>query len=384
MDDEQIKAWLREYALPLWDRQGRDIENGGVFERLSFERSAIASVPRRLLVHARQLYVYSDAHRRGLYSTSLEVSQSCFNALVDHFWMADGEFGFVHSVDASGDISNPSRDAYDHAFALFGLGHFFRATGDDRAIELIHQTMSFVDGVLTAPNGSLYENLDHDLPRRQNPHMHMFEAMLALYEITGDAEYITRADALFDLFEKYFFDGDRGWLLEYFKEDWTPVSVEDQRLEPGHFMEWVWLIRLYEKHSGREIGAYADALYENGVTLGLDQDRYQLIDEFNGFGHITQKTRRCWPQTEFIKASFAQFLVTNNQKFLNHGWQALSSLFATYLKVGENGLPKDSYGGWRDQFDENGHCTVDYMPTSTFYHLYCAFSFVMDVLDNRA
>src|SRR2546430_13023820 len=44
------------------------------------------------------------------------------------------------------------------------------------------------------------------LPRRQNPHMHLLEALLALHVATGEKNWLRRAGALVDLFKRRFAD----------------------------------------------------------------------------------------------------------------------------------------------------------------------------------
>ena len=44
------------------------------------------------------------------------------------------------------------------------------------------------------------------LPRRQNPHMHLLEALLALHVATGEKNWLRRAGALVDLFKRRFVD----------------------------------------------------------------------------------------------------------------------------------------------------------------------------------
>lgn len=379
MTPEDIEAWLRTAALPFWDAKGRH-PSGGFYERLTYDGVAMPEVPRRVLVQGRQMYVYADAARRGFYPRGAEIARSCADAIMEQFWQADGALGCVHALDETGAVTDARRESYDHAFVLFGFGALLHVADEPKYRTFLTDVRDFVDGTLAADLGGVYENPDHTLPRRQNPHMHLFEAYLALYDATQNADYLTRASGLFDLFRTQFFDAEHGWLLEYFDADLSPVTGDTQRVEPGHMMEWVWLLRQFERASGIDVSDYADRLFENGMRLGLDTDAFVLIDELDGFKTVTKSTRRCWPQTEFVKAAFAQYSVYHDKGLLQIGNQAVDAIFKSYLAVGGDALPPASAGGWRDQFDESGTCVVDYMPTSTFYHLYCAFVFALDQL----
>ena len=62
-----------------------------------------------------------------------------------------------------------------------------------RVQALVDQTLLFSHECLTQPDGSLLESIPPELPRRQNPHMRAFEAMLALYEAIAHPQAIERA-----------------------------------------------------------------------------------------------------------------------------------------------------------------------------------------------
>ena len=60
------------------------------------------------------------------------------------------------------------------------MAWLLRASGAPRVEAALTQTLAFIDGCLTDPQGALYEDDLRTQPRRQNPQMHWFEAMLAL------------------------------------------------------------------------------------------------------------------------------------------------------------------------------------------------------------
>jgi len=246
MFDSDAIAWLRQCALPFWVDRGLSRTEGAFYERLTMDGVALTSVPRRLLVQARQLYVYSDAYRRGLYGAGLEVAARCFETMISRYWEAGGLPGFAHALDQDGTVADARRESYDHAFALFGLAAYYRANPDQRVLAAVDNVLGFLDTHLSADNLGYHENLERTLPRRQNPHMHLLEAFLALYHATGDDRHLDRADATLDLFRTHFFDRKTGFVLEYFDADWRPLSAREQRVEPGHMMEWAWLLRQYE------------------------------------------------------------------------------------------------------------------------------------------
>ena len=81
-------------------------------------------------------------------------------------------------------VADPRRDLYAHAFVLLAIASYVGATGNRRALSLADETLAFLDDHMASPDGGGFVE---QLPplggvRRQNPHMHLFEALLALWE----------------------------------------------------------------------------------------------------------------------------------------------------------------------------------------------------------
>ena len=57
----QLRRWVVGQALPLWREAGFDATRGSFVERLTFEGAPHPSAPRRAMVQARQIYVFSHA-----------------------------------------------------------------------------------------------------------------------------------------------------------------------------------------------------------------------------------------------------------------------------------------------------------------------------------
>ena len=152
-------------------------------------------------------------------------------------------------------------------------------------------------------------------------------------------------------------------MLEFFDNDWAPINGGGP-IEPGHMMEWVWLLREYEARAGVDVDSYADVLYKAAKRLGYSKQTGLLYDGVGIDGSVGSASFRIWPQLEMIKAAIAQAKAghENAKKDIT---QTIDVLFDTYLNV-------DIEGGWADQFDENAKMISTNMPTSTAYHMLCA------------
>jgi len=357
----RLKTMIIEHSLPLWSTEGWDHVSGGFVERLDKNGNADRATPRRVRVQARQIYCYAKAADLGWYPKGREIALSGLEYLLTRAKSPDGRPGFVHLLTSDGAVINPLRDSYDHAFVLLALATVYELTGDAQVRAEIDEALAFLDRELRSPSGGFLEGLPPTLPRRQNPHMHLFEAMIALFDATGDSGFRARAGDIYSLFMSNFYDARNHVLAEYYEEDWSrikPVCVE-----PGHQAEWVWLLKGFERISGCPTDQYRAALLASALRY-RDSATGCLIDEGDLTGVVTKSSRRCWPQTEIAKAWIAQ-AEGGKVGASDEARNALVRLLQHYLS-------HPVAGGWYDQFDANGNSLVDFIPASSFYHVICA------------
>ena len=280
---DALRRWATDTALPFWATAGFDRARGGFHEQLAADGTPSLTAPKRLRVQARQIYVYSHAAVLGWYD-GLDLAFDALAFMLARYRAPDGAPGFVHLIAPDGTVANPLRDTYDHAFVLLALAWLFHASGDAQVRALIDEVLAFIDAHLTAPDGSYFEGIPRSLPRRQNPHMHAFEAMLALHERAGHPDAMARAGRLLALFETRFIDAKTGTLREYFTDAWTPApGAEGDIVEPGHHAEWTWLLRQYERLNGLPHGTRASTLIDTAVRWS-DPPTGFLIDEADRHG----------------------------------------------------------------------------------------------------
>jgi mannose-6-phosphate isomerase len=190
--------------------------------------------------------------------------------------------------------------------------------------------------------------------------MHLFEALLALWECSHQERYLARAADLFDLFATRFFR-DPGVVGEYFTADLKPAEgVVGSIVEPGHHHEWVWLLRRFEEACGRSVQDHVDSLYGHADRYGFDAAG-MIVGELLIDGTPRPGARRIWPVTEAIKANLIE---ARRGRVQGEGRAA-----ALAVVLRERFLTVDPPGGWRDRLDHDGRCVNEFMPASTLYHL---------------
>lgn len=363
--------WLYKRTLPVWQQIGVDWDAGGFHERLNTSLQPIASDNKRLIVQARQIYVFSHAAIENLLDSALDVALHGFKFITDNY-RSNG--GWRHSVQRDGTPIDDHYELYDQAFFIFAMAWLFMASGNQYALDLADETIEFIDKMLLDDlNGGYREGLDaagelFDQPRRQNPHMHLVEAFLALHDATGDNKYLARVESLILLARNHFIvDGS---LREYFTSNWQVLPDDRGRLiEPGHHFEWVWLLHKYVEMGGRMDGAtsLAKTLYEFSINHGIDSKSSGTLDLIDCNGFTIKPTRRVWPQTEALKAHSVRSTLAGDQEAHERLSDAITILMRDHLN--SNNI---SPGGWLEQVDHNNKRLIEVMPASTLYHLVCA------------
>jgi len=261
----------------------------------------------------------------------------------------------------AGDVIDPVVDLYDHACVLLGLAWLLKATGDERYLGWIDDTLDAQHTTLQAQYGGWAEDERGTLPRRQNPHMHQFEAMLALYEITGETRFLTIARDLLHLFNTCFFDASSGSLREYFGADWAPGPEwqSDDRLEPGHHCEWVWLLRRYARlDASADVDSLCKALLARAVAIGtLPPHGFHAL-EVDARGLSRQPTQRLWAQAEYMKALVVEGRIAEAEALFLRGKQCY--------------LDPAPAGTWIDALTLTNEPAATHLLASSLYHLLTA------------
>ncbi|KAK0360143.1 hypothetical protein LTR94_028463, partial [Friedmanniomyces endolithicus] len=301
--------------------------------KLDFDGRPITGLPRRTRVQARQVYVFAEAASLG-WIEGEALARRGLEVLIRDNQRDDGLW--VSATDDAGAVTDPTPDLYDMAFVLFALAAAHRVLGDPRARPLALETLAAIDASMAAPHGGWNEALPARLPRRQNPHMHMLEAMLAWQATEPDPLFaVVARKALALRRERFWVDGA---IREYFTEDWAAHPELGHVIEPGHLEEWAWLL-LQAQKLGLEPGAEVQALalhrraIEQGTLNGF------MIREMDLSGAPIDAGRRLWGQTEALRTALAFCDAETG------AWVA--RLFQTHLAAPTPGL-------WIDSYDADG------------------------------
>ncbi len=353
---EKFQRWFIDHALPLWAERAYDQNRGGFYEALNLDATPAINRPRRVRVQARQIHTFSQAGIRGWHGDAEELAARGFEHFLDKACPQDGARGCVHLIDDDGAVIDDKRDLYDQAFLLLACASRWQAAKDDRALALADKTIAFLDRELASPHGGWHESDKRELPRRQNPHMHLFEAFMALYRVTETERYLNYAAHILNDCFPAFYDHTNRVIVESFQEDFS-FDPQQIIIEPGHMFEWVWLLSNWEKITNGDFLSTRSRLYERGEYFGGNSQFYGFVcNRIDINDGEKRSSMRLWPQTEYLRASCAQGAFTRAESLID-------DMFCSYLNTDVPGL-------WIDEFDINGAGVARDVPASILYHLH--------------
>lgn len=266
-----------------------------------------------LTLHSRVVYSMLVGYEATGDARYLEAAKRGTDFLLESFHdpLNGGFFAFV---DARGKMVNPSKGAYGHAFALLALSHAARVTGDPKYKAAALQAWQDIRRGLREPGGGLRNSAPRDFAvsapgkHTQNPVMHMFEALLALYDATGDQEVLADTREMGDFVLNQLLVGlpDGGaYIPEWYDEQWKPLTDRDGYTDLGHQFEWSHLLRSAEKRGLPPVySGVADRLLKFAVATGYDEQAGGAFYRQSTSGKV-DRNKYWWQQAEAMKAFLA-------------------------------------------------------------------------------
>jgi mannose/cellobiose epimerase-like protein (N-acyl-D-glucosamine 2-epimerase family) len=267
-----------------------------------------------------------------------------------------------------GPATDTTKQAYGHAFVLLAATSAaaagFPAAGallDDITGTLEKRFWSDTDGLYAEEFTADWETFSDY--RGQNSNMHLTEALMAAYTVTGEPLYLERASRVAATLI-----GDiasaHGWLVpEHYDSQWRPDFSynRDQPLStfrpygmvPGHSVEWARLLLQLGALDPDQAGWTLDAarrLFDRAVELAWDHERTGLAYTVAPDGTVRSAYRYHWTLCEAAAASAHLGVVTGEDSY--RAWyQRLWTFIDRYLIDHER-------GGWHLLLDEHNRPAV--------------------------
>lgn len=346
------KHYLLDTFLHHWHTHSLDHRFGGFIA--DFDRTWAVCGPgnKSLVSQSRLVYTFAAGLRHTGQSDFARASGHGVAFLTDH--MADRQQGgFLWRVHQDGSPLEPLKHTYGHAFTIFGLSEYARATGQTDAADTARRTLAILHEKAAGPSGGFLTLMDRDWQptdrkRSQNPHMHLLEACLSLYDVTADPLAIDTALQIATLAAEKFINPRFGCLEEYFAQDWSLFPDESAGpLQTGHQFEWCWLLhrladRTHQQH-WRQIG---DQLMDWALRYGTDSHCGGFHNTCTRSGVLVDTEKNHWVQSEALRTLLYQIVSRRRDD--------LRDLFTTAATFALNHLADAQYGGWYTQVSAAG------------------------------
>mgnify|MGYP006444301561 CR=1 FL=1 len=206
---EHLNTKLHRRWVPKWQEAFQDKEHGGYHERLGHNFKPIDTGHKRLVTQTRQLAVYAHASTYPSGKYYKDTLRENFEFFISRYQL-NHEGCWRFSITTDGKPKDNSLDLYGHAFVIFTMCHIHKALGDQTSKDLALATLKVIDQKFRLNDAPGFaECLDpqyNAIPqiRRQDPHMHLFEACLFAYDIWGEDHWLDMAGEILGLFRKYF------------------------------------------------------------------------------------------------------------------------------------------------------------------------------------
>ena len=358
------RDWLFRQANDLFSFfEKRSIDPLGGFFDLDDEGNPMSSgIPpgvtsRPIYTSARMIHSFAIAYLLGRPGADVIIDHGMQFLWKHHRDRVNG--GYFWRVGYDGPIDD-TKQGYGHAFVLLAASSA-KLVGHPDADRLLTDISSILrERFWEDEHGAAAEQFTrdwepYDTYRGQNSNMHLTEALMAAFEVTGDTTYINMAERIADLIVRRC-TAESGWQLpEHFTSSWQPdrdysgdPMLRPYGTTPGHWLEWTRLVLQLWELGGRKLDWLRDAgknLFREAVMHGWDTEKggFYYTLKWDRSPHI--RNRYWWPCCEGIGA--AAFLNAIEGDALYETWYRRIWNFSAAHFIDR------VYGGWHPQLDEH-------------------------------
>jgi mannose/cellobiose epimerase-like protein (N-acyl-D-glucosamine 2-epimerase family) len=339
---EEVDHWRTAAELPTGcvqtsiDRQWRPVGT---------QLATLTVQSRHIFMRARAF----DLTRDPMY---LESMRRIADFTLTHF--RDSRFGGLYSsVAPDGSVVDDSKNSYSMAFALFGFGHATRVTGDSRYHDAALQALADIRQLMSNPAGFYWLTRTRDFSQSkatlsQNPMLHLYESLLALYEATGNREYLHQAQVHIESTFSRLFDKKQGLIPGYYGPQWQPLLHEPGGyVDIGDQIEWAyWWSRGVEYgFPTRDLALYGKPVLETGLRVGYDHTGGGIFPGMDATGATLRDRKKLWQQCELLR--------TLMNWAVHQGRNDLWPLFKQTFGMFEQHFHDAQFGGYFRPYHDN-------------------------------
>ncbi|MFN3231283.1 MAG: AGE family epimerase/isomerase [Alphaproteobacteria bacterium] len=319
-----LERLLYKNIIPYWHTHALDHEFGGyVLARDGEDRPTAQKTERWLIVQARMFWYFSRLFSGGFAGEeALEAARHGFEYLRDV--MRDKEHGgYFWKIDAvTGKPQMDRKHICGHAYVLFGLCEYAKAAKSDEAAEMAHDLFNlFEEKAYDSEHGGYREFFEPDWQpsnapeigyltnagpgtKRHATHIHIFEAYLDYYELSGNPLVLKRIEELIEIQTVKVVRPEGPACTDNHTADWTPVVRDHKRaIAYGHDIETAWMVPIGCERLGLPRTALVDAsaaLFETAYNHAFDTKKGGFFTAGPLTGPAYRRDKQWWVQAEAL------------------------------------------------------------------------------------
>lgn len=319
IEDHEHHGWLAQHRTALLDFYQPEVRlaDGG-YAWLDDHGRPLPAHGSQLWVGARMLHVFALAEMLGRPGAGEVVEHG-----LDYYTRGAGRdhtYGGWCQV-VGGVDPDERKELYGIAQMLLG-GCSATLAGHDAGEQVMQEALEVIDRYFWLEEwGRCAEGYDRaftrlDPYRGQNANMHLTEAYLAAYDVTGDDLYLSRAARIAQhIAGRAAGETDGAWRLpEHFDPDWNPMwdfNIDDPRhpfrpfgSQIGHWLEWSKLLMQLAVQGVDEpwVLPAAQALFRNAAAEGW-RDAGGFVYTVDWGGEPVVAERYFWEPPEAMGAA---------------------------------------------------------------------------------
>lgn len=328
----ELEKELKDNILGFWMEHTLDKEHGGFVGGIDNQLNVIPGAEKSLVLNARILWTFASAYR--MYGTAeyLETAERAYDYLLKHF--TDKEYGgFYWMVDALGAPTEPKKQVYGQAFAIYALSEFHHATGNPEALEIAVELFRLLEkhgydpinkGYIEAlsQEWQVTDNLmlsakDMNEKKSMNTHLHVLEGYTGLYRVWQTEELRVKLAELIETMIDHIIDAEGQHFHLFLDEEW---HVKSDIISYGHDIEGSWLLMEAAEVLGDEeliqrVHKIAVSMADAALAEGIDTDGG--IWNESGPEGLLSKDKDWWPQAEAVVGFYNAYQLTGDSRFLD-------------------------------------------------------------------
>jgi mannobiose 2-epimerase len=351
-----------DHIFRFWSGLKDDIF-GGFYGQVGFDGIVDRTADKGVILNSRILWFFSSLYCVNRDEAALMNARHAYKFLVNN--MLDAKYdGLYWMCDCNGRPVDSRKHSYCQAFGIYGLSQYYKASGDEQAVELAMKLFNLIETKCKDDTGYLeefnrkWEREPNELlsenkvisERTMNTHLHILEAYTVLYEVTKNEAVKKQLYFLLGVIKERIYSREFKRLKVFFDDEWNE-TIDIQSY--GHDIEGSWLV-------DRAVEVLNDKnLLEATQSYTLDIAENILNNAYTPFGvinetvnHVTDYNKIWWVQAESVVGFINAYEKSGNKRF----FEAAVNIW-NYIH--EKVIDKKS-GEWYWMFDESGSPVSDF------------------------